>query len=134
MIRRCQERLPWLETYDGVVAGLQQLTDVGRKLGVVTSLSESIARPALEHLGLDRFFRASAFAARKPNPAQLLAALADLGEEPDRRHYYVGDSSTDAECAARAGVAFAWASYGYGKVETNDTTDLLEGFSDVVEL
>lgn len=133
-INACGERVESLEMYDGVVAGLQGLSERGRKLGIVTSLSPAIAGPALESLGLDQFFGVKAFAARKPHPGALLAALGELGEEAHARHYYVGDSVKDAECAARAGVAFAWASYGYGAMARVANVVLLEKFADVVDL
>ena len=134
LITACRSRVNSLMIYERVLPSLQQLSEVGCKLGVVTSLSERIAGPALAKLGLDRFFKVKEFAARKPSPSPLLAALAALGEVADTRHYYVGDTSNDALCAARAGVTFAWASYGYGMVEPTSQIRVLRRFADVVAL
>lgn len=133
LISACRLRVNSLRMYDGVLTSLQQLSQVGCKLGVVTNLSERIAGPALDSLGLDEFFKVTRFAAKKPNPCSLLAALTTLGEEADTRHFYVGDTSNDARCAASAGVTFAWASYGYG-VEPAGRMRVLKQFADVVAL
>ena len=134
LITACRDRVNLLMMYEGVRPSLQHLSEVGCKLGVVTSLSEHIAGPALANLDLDQFFEVKEFAARKPNPDPLRAALAALGEVADTRHYYVGDTSKDAQCAARAGVTFAWAAYGYGSVEPSSQVRVLQRFADVVAL
>ena len=134
LITACCSRVNSLALYDGVSRSLAQLSAAGWKLGIVTSLSEHIAGPALASLGIDPFFQARKFAARKPSPSPLRAALADLGETADARHCYVGDTSSDAMCAARAGVTFAWASYGYGMVEPTAPMRVLREFKDVLSL
>ena len=134
LITACRSRVNSLTVYDGVLPSLQQLLGVGCKLGVVTSLSERIAGSALANLGLERFFGAKKFAVRKPSALPLRAALADLRERADTRHYYVGDTSNDAQCAARAGVTFVWASYGYGMVQPATQIRVLQRFADVVAL
>ena len=134
LITACRSRVNSLTVYDGVLPSLRQLSEVGCKLGVVTGLSKRIAGPALANLGLEPFFGSKKFAARKPSPRPLREALADLGEQADTRHYYVGDTSNDALCAARAGITFAWASYGYGMVEPATQMRVLQRFADVVTL
>ena len=134
LLAACCSRVNSLAVYDGVLPSLQQLSKVGCKLGVVTSLSKGIAGPALANLRLEGFFGAKKFAANKPSPRLLLAALADLGEQADTRHFYVGDTAADAVCAVKAGVTFAWASYGYGIVEPAKQTRVLQRFADVVAL
>lgn len=41
---------------------------------------------------------------RKPSPEPIFKALANLGERPSTRCWYVGDSTTDVSAAKRAGV------------------------------
>lgn len=41
---------------------------------------------------------------RKPNPEPVLKALANLGEPPGPRSWYLGDSTTDVAAAKRAGI------------------------------
>ena len=134
LIAACCSRINALTVYEGVFDGLTKLSAAGCRLGIVTSLSEQVAQPALVSLGLERFFGAKKFAARKPAPQPVRAALADLGETADKRHYYVGDTATDALCAANAGVTFAWASYGYGIVVPTAGMKVLQQFADVVSL
>lgn len=134
LITACHARVDSLKMYDGVLSSLQQLLEFGHKLGIVTSLPKGIAGPALAELGLRRFFEVSKFAARKPNPNSLLTALADLGQSAQTWNCYVGDTCSDATCAARAGVTFAWASYGYGMVKPPGEIRVLQQFSDVVAL
>lgn len=134
LISACRARINGLAVYEGVFESLSKLSAAGHKLGIVTSLSRHIAQPALAGLGLERFFEAKKFAARKPSPKPVHAALADLGETADKRHYYVGDTAIDAACAANAGVTFAWASYGYGIVVPTEGMKTLHQFADVVSL
>ena len=134
LISACCSRVDALMLYNGVLDSLARLSMAEWKLGIVTSLSERIAQPALTNLGLDPFFGAKRFAARKPSPSPLRAALGDLGEIANPRHYYVGDTSSDAECAARAGLNFVWASYGYGIVEPSKPARVLGQFGDLLSL
>lgn len=134
LISTCRYKVDSLRLYEGVLPSIQRLSETGCKLGVVTSLSERIAGPALADLGLERFFNVKKFAARKPSPHPLLEALADLRESADPRHCYVGDTANDAVCAAQAGVTFAWASYGYGMVNPGNDIRVLRRFADVVAL
>lgn len=134
LIRACHARFNRLTLYDGVLASLQQLADNGCELGIVTSLSARLARPALERCGLEPFFRAKEFAARKPSPRALIDALATLGQQACPRHYYVGDTTQDASCARRAGVSFAWARYGYGNLAPDEYDQVLGKFTDVTKL
>lgn len=133
-IRACHAHFNRLTLYDGVLSSLQQLADSGCELGIVTSLSERLARPALERCGLEPFFRAKEFAARKPSPRALIAAIATLGQQAGPRHYYIGDTAQDASCARRGRVSFAWARYGYGNLTPDEYDLVLEKFTDVIKL
>ncbi|WP_316959293.1 HAD hydrolase-like protein [Streptomyces sp. TRM68367] len=50
----------------------------------------------------------------KPAPDPILLALVDLGADPAAA-MYVGDMAVDQESAARAGVAYVHAEWGYGQ-------------------
>lgn len=134
LITACHARIHLLALYDNVCPTLKKLSGAGCKLGVVTSLPKRLADQPLSMLGLEQYFEVKIFAARKPSPRPLLAALAELNEEVDERHYYIGDSLADAQCASRAGISFAWASYGYGKVESTQPRRVLHEFSDILKL
>lgn len=133
-VTACHARIELLTLYAGVRSSLEELSGAGHKLGVVTSLPRRLADPPLSMLRLNQYFGAKTFAARKPSPRPLLNALAELNEEVDKRHIYVGDTAGDAECASRAGISFAWASYGYGQIESTKSYQVLHRFSDILKL
>lgn len=133
-VTACHARIDLLTLYADVRSSLEELTGAGHKLGVVTSLPKRLADPPLATLGLNQYFKAKTFAARKPSPRPLLNALAELNEEADEHHFYVGDTAGDAQCASRAGISFAWASYGYGKIESPKPHLVLRKFSDILKL
>jgi phosphoglycolate phosphatase-like HAD superfamily hydrolase len=48
--------------------------------------------------------------------------------------YYIGDRTADAIAASGAGIAFGWASYGYGNEEPAYVTTRLETFDEILQL
>lgn len=134
LVTACHARIDLLTLYADVRSSLKELSEADHKLGVVTSLPKRLADPALSMLGLDQYFKAKIFAARKPSPGPLLKALENLSEAADELHLYVGDTARDAQCASRAGISFAWASYGYGKMELTKPHRILRRFSDILKL
>lgn len=127
-----------LSLYDAVPDTLVELRRRGCKLGVVTSLPESIVSPFLKNKKLFDLFE-TVVTARfglppKPNPRGILTALSRLDVKSDRNVFYVGDMPTDAQAAARAGLSFAWASFGYGWVDVATSFTVLESFRDLLRL
>jgi phosphoglycolate phosphatase len=104
--------------YDGVEEMLGALSARGLMLGVCTNKPETLTRQVLAGVALDRHLHAAVggdtLAEMKPHPAPLhhCAGLLGAGAEDT---LYVGDSETDAETAAAAGMAFALYSGGYRK-------------------
>ena len=104
--------------YQGVEAMLGAFRARGLQLGVCTNKPEALTRQVLEGVGLDRHLRAAVggdtLEVMKPDqePLRHCANLlgAGIGET-----LYVGDSGTDADTAAAAGMAFALYSGGYRK-------------------
>jgi pyrophosphatase PpaX len=92
--------------YPGVHAMLRSLRQAGRPLGLVTGKSLRAWRVTQAQVDLGAF-QAMVFdddvPAPKPDPAGLTLALQRLGHAPGGA-VYVGDSSTDLEAAARAGI------------------------------
>lgn len=109
------------EPYDGVIDALKALKDDGHALGLCTNKPEGPTDAVLRHFGLQDFFAVriggDSMAARKPDPAPLLAACEALGSGPC---LYVGDSETDAETAHRASVPFLLFTRGYRKAPVED--------------
>lgn len=104
---------PW----DGVTEALAALRQAGLPLGICTNKPEAPARKLLGLLGMDSFgsvIGGDTLPEHKPQPETLLRCLSDLGAGPESA-LYVGDSETDAETAANAGVPFALYTRGYRK-------------------
>ncbi|MHA1529518.1 MAG: phosphoglycolate phosphatase [Alphaproteobacteria bacterium] len=104
--------------YDGVEAMLGALSARGLLLGVCTNKPEALTRAVLAGVALDRHLRAvvggDTLKVMKPDPETLRHAAHLLGVGIDEA-LYVGDSETDADTAAAAGMAFALYSGGYRK-------------------
>lgn len=111
--RRCRELEDGSLVYPGAADSVAALRAKDVPLGIVTNLPKSISRPLLELAGWENTFQVEVYAARKPSPSGILTALRTLEITPSDRVLFMGDRESDALAAARAGVAFAWAAYGY---------------------
>jgi phosphoglycolate phosphatase len=104
--------------YDGVEAMLGALSARGLLLGVCTNKPEALTRQVLAGVALDRHLRVAVggdtLKVMKPDPEPLRHAAGLLGTGIEET-LYVGDSETDAETAASAGMGFALYSGGYRK-------------------
>jgi len=102
--------------FDGCEQLLATLEARGMPWGIVTNKPGFLATPLLATLGLD--VRAGCVVAgdtlpqRKPHPAPLLHAAAQLGIEAPRC-LYVGDAQRDIQSARSAGMPVLVAAYGY---------------------
>lgn len=103
--------------YPGVLDGLAALAAAGTQLAVCTNKPERATRAVLAGVGLARFFPVvlggDSLPVRKPDPAPLRAALAQLGVAPEAAAM-VGDHRNDVLAAQGAGAAAIFARYGYG--------------------
>ncbi|MFB7460969.1 HAD family hydrolase [Streptomyces sp. NPDC056188] len=104
------------QEFTGIVEMLHVFVAADWRLGVVTSKHVDRAAPLLARLGCPfATIRTPAGAGRtKPAPDPLLLALVDLEVDPAAA-VYVGDMAVDQESAARAGVAYIHAGWGYGQ-------------------
>lgn len=102
--------------FDGCEQLLSTLEARGMPWGIVTNKPGFLATPLLAILGLD--VRAGCVVAgdtlpqRKPHPAPLLYAAAQLGIDAPRC-LYVGDAQRDVQSARSAGMPVLVAAYGY---------------------
>ncbi|MBV8156307.1 MAG: HAD-IA family hydrolase [Dyella sp.] len=100
----------------GVEATLDDLRQMGIKLGVVTSTERQFATPLLQRSGLsawvDLVVDGDTLAQRKPHAAPLLHACEVLAVEPAHT-LHVGGSANDAMAAQAAGMPMVCASRGY---------------------
>ncbi|WP_457519208.1 HAD family hydrolase [Streptomyces sp. TE33382] len=104
------------QQFAGISEVLHTFVAADWRLGVVTSKPLDRAAPLLAQLGCP--FAAvrtpSGMGRTKPAPDPILLALVDLGVDPAAA-VYVGDMAVDQEAAARAGVAYVHAGWGYGQ-------------------
>ena len=102
--------------YPGVAEALAALAPDGPALAVLTNKPGDMSRTILEGLGVAaRFARvlgAGDVPARKPDPAGLVALLAELGVAPADA-WMVGDSPTDVETGRAARVRVAGVTWGF---------------------
>ncbi|MGA7923141.1 MAG: HAD family hydrolase [Thermoplasmata archaeon] len=103
------EALAGVTVREGAANLLQNLSERGYRLGILTRSSERFCRSALERTGLADWFpylrTRSAPGPAKPSPEALLLLLREMGVPVDRAAF-VGDHLMDAECAHRAAVRF----------------------------
>lgn len=101
--------------FDGIAALVQRLHAADWTLGVATGKSDRGLQRTLGAHSLERFFSTLQTADRhpsKPDPAMLLAAMADAMAEPGQT-VMIGDTVFDVEMARAAGVRAIGVSWGY---------------------
>lgn len=101
--------------FDGIVAAIDRLLADGWVLGVATGKSDRGLAHVLAHHGLaDRFvtLQTADRHPSKPDPAMLLAAMAEAGAAP-RDTAMIGDTSFDMAMARAAGAMAIGVAWGY---------------------
>jgi nicotinate-nucleotide--dimethylbenzimidazole phosphoribosyltransferase len=101
-----------------MLPGVQELLDQlqGKvKMGIVSNTKTITAadiQAKLATVGLDKYFQSiittAEFGTHKPDPAPIVAAIAQLQSTADRT-LYIGDIETDKQAAVSAGAHFAYA-------------------------
>jgi phosphoglycolate phosphatase len=117
-LARYDERLlATTRPYDGMVETLEALSSQGRRLAVLTNKPHRATLRILEGLALAGLFTdvigGDTAYGRKPDPAGLLALVANAGVPPANT-VFVGDSAVDLATARAAGTAICLARYGFG--------------------
>jgi phosphoglycolate phosphatase len=102
--------------YPGIVKFLENQRH--RKMAVVTNKPYRHSIELLRGLGLLGYFGSvvggDSCTEKKPHPAQLLQALAELGSSP-LNAVMIGDHHTDLRAGAAAGIATCFCSWGLGE-------------------
>lgn len=102
--------------YPGVRETLQQLTDAGKIVALVTNKPSVFVPDILESTGLAPYFSAvlggDCLPQKKPDPAPLLHICQQLSIAPQYA-VMVGDSENDVLAAQRANIAVVGLTYGY---------------------
>ena len=96
-----------MRAYDGIVPLVQELSDAGHPLALVTSKADWLATRALEHVGLSLVIPVvvgcDSCLRHKPHPEPVERALAQLRTSAAHA-LFVGDSPHDVEAGRAAGV------------------------------
>ncbi|MGB5224546.1 MAG: phosphoglycolate phosphatase [Arenicellales bacterium] len=104
--------------YDGVVAGLEKLKNMGFRLACVTNKAEAFTLPLLADLELDGYFElvvsGDSLPRKKPDPLPLTHACEYFGITPDQG-ILIGDSANDVKAAIAAGMPVICVNYGYNQ-------------------
>jgi len=131
----CVERV---EPYPGVRRTLDELRDRGWLMGVNTNKPNFAVKLILEKFGFTRYFGAAVVAGGdgiplKPDAQSLRECAARLrGHRLSSHDWMVGDSWTDMQCAASAGVKGAFCSYGFGKLKDSRFTQRISRFEELL--
>ena len=110
------------ELYPTVRQTLDELARRGWLLGINTSKPAFATRAILEHFGLLRYFGNAIIAGgdcaeMKPSALPLRECAARMrGHRLSSHDWMVGDSWTDLQCAANAGVKSAFCTFGFGRL------------------
>ncbi len=124
--------------YPGVRETLTELKRRGWLLGVNTNKPGYATRAILEKFGLTSLFGSAVVAGgdcaeMKPSALPLRECAARLrGHRLSSRDWMVGDSWTDLDCAANAGVKGAFCDYGFGQLGESRYTVRIRRFDELL--
>ena len=131
----CVERV---EPYPGVVRTLGELRDRGWLLGINTNKPNFAVRAILEKFGMTRYFGSAIVAGGdgvelKPSAQSIRECASRLrGHRLSSHDWMVGDSWTDMQCAANAGVKGAFCTYGFGNLRESRFTIKINRFDELL--
>jgi phosphoglycolate phosphatase-like HAD superfamily hydrolase len=112
--------------YPGIDGLLDDLRQAGKAIGIITSKDATRTRTILQRLPatFDVVKTPEDVRRGKPAPDALLLAMAEVGVDPAST-IYVGDMDVDHQAAARAGVDYIHAGWGYGEPD-NDSCAVVD--------
>ena len=128
-----------VKLYPGVAETLARLAARGHPLGINTSKPAFATRAILERFSLAGFFGDAVVAGgdcdeKKPSPKPLFLCAERLGHRLGPEDWMVGDSWTDLDCAAAAGVKGAFCAFGFGTLGNSRYTARIETFGELIDL
>lgn len=124
--------------YPEVVKTLNTLVDRGAKLAVVTNKLTNLTTLLLRHLSLDQHFQTvvcgDSTKHPKPSPEPVFLAMENLGvSKPET--LFIGDSDTDVNAAANAGIQMVCMRNGYNHgvdVSTLNCSGVIDSFDELL--
>lgn len=115
--------------YDGVPALLDQLSERGVKMAVLSNKPHQLTRKACAHFfsswPLDPVFGQREEIPRKPDPAAAIE-IAEIWDLKAEEILFIGDSDNDLLTAAAAGMKALAATWGYGRLTCGEPMDDLQ--------
>ena len=131
----CTERV---QPYPGVRRTLDELAARGWLMGVNTNKPNFAVKIILEKFGFAPYFGSAVVAGGdgiplKPDAQSIRACAARLrGHRLSPRDCMVGDSWTDMQCAANAGVKGVFCTFGFGKLKDARYDFCIDRFEDLL--
>ncbi|MEX0304716.1 MAG: HAD-IA family hydrolase [Leisingera sp.] len=125
--------------YPGAMEAVQSLKTAGFGVGICTNKPEALAEQLMQSLGVRDAFAsligADTLPVRKPDPEPLFEAARRAGGDPART-LLVGDSDTDRNTSAAAGVPSVLVTFGPSgaDMEALKPEALLDRFEDLLEV
>lgn len=114
---------------------LSVLKEAGYTIGIVSSRDSILTRDTIKRESFEQFidivYESEKTGKYKPDPAPLLAYLEDNALQKSEM-LYIGDLTTDKECAMSAGVDFAYAGWGW-KQNNPDIALTFHTFDEMLE-
>lgn len=101
--------------YEGIPELLQELSDSGISLAVVSNKADALSKKLMAHFYPDRFAEVwgeREGVAKKPSPEPLLSCCRSIGAAVENV-LYVGDTEVDLETARAAGCRCALVTWGF---------------------
>ena len=128
---------PFDSLYEGVAAGVRDLTAHGFRLAICSNKPQALCEKVIADLGLTDHFPvivgSSPDRMTKPAPDLMELVMAGLGTTV-HDCLYVGDSEIDQALAKATGVRFAFVTYGYATEQFNaGEQPEFSRFSDLVQ-
>lgn len=126
--------------YPNAMKAVRDLKNAGYVVGICTNKPEALAETLMTRLGVrDEFgslVGADTLPVRKPDPAPFNEAVLRAGGDP-KRAVLIGDTATDRNTSAAAGVPSVLVTFGPGDEDVNDlnpeaTIDHFDALLDVV--
>ncbi len=119
--------------YDGVIETLYTLYDMGAKLAIVSNCQEGYIELFMEKNGVEHLISdTECYGHTGLGKAENIRAVAD--RNGFKNPVYVGDTQGDMDACSKAGVAFAWASYGFGEEEPKGSVAVISSPYDMIGL
>ncbi len=120
-------------TYDGVVETLVTLNEMGARLAIVSNCQEGYIELFMKKAGVeDIIIDIECFGHSGHGKADNIRAVVE--RNGFKNPVYVGDTEGDAIASREAGVAFAWAEYGFGESEPEGSIMVISSPYDMIGL